>query len=120
MDSQTPKKTLEFDSCRYYIKLRPSALRLGLHGLKRVATQRILSPQAPLTPKTAADVRGSLPDERGTFSAPDSIDSKDSVNPPRSARGEMRRALARVAEPQRGEPVGGWRSQPPREDEAVS
>ena len=47
----------------------------------------------------------------------------------------MRRALARVAEPQRispdpkdrpegvgyegCEPVGGWRSQPPREDEAV-
>ena len=103
------------------IASRPSALRLGLHGLQRVATQRILSPpQAPLTPKTAADVRGSLPDERGTFSAPDSIDSKDSVNPPRSARGEMRRALARVAEPQRGEPVGGWRSRPPREDEAVS
>ena len=29
------------------IASRPSALRLGLHGLQRVATQRILSPQPP-------------------------------------------------------------------------
>ena len=78
------------------IASRPSALRLGLHGLKRVAAQRTYPPKPPLPPKlprTSCKLPRSsaalLP--RPTLStlstltnpktaAPDPIDPKDSID----------------------------------------